>query len=150
MFSILLYAIASFYYVLNNFPSAANMAIGFAKTVPLIQASPVIPQLEKQLQTVVLPSTSLQIAVSGALSLLAYPFVMLINEVVQFFIYWLALFGFLYLSISQKPEWLQAVCGYVTQAIQMLKAAAPERFQSMLALPDQATAVVSDKLKKKE
>ena len=141
MFSILIYAIASFYFIVSNLPAAANVALNFAKSVPIVQSTPLLLQVEKNLQTVILPSATMRATVSGVLSLLVYPLVMTVNEVVQFFVYWLALFGFCYLSLSQNPEMLQKVCGYASQAIQVLKAAAPEQFQSMLALTEKVTIV---------
>lgn len=141
MFSILLYAVASFYYILSNLPTVANSALSFAKSVPLIQAQPALLQLEKKIQTTILPSASMRAAVSGGLSLLTYPLVMSINEVIQFFVYWLALFGFAYLSLSQHPEVLQNVSVIIGQAVQVLKAAAPDQFKNFLALTDKSQVV---------
>lgn len=146
MFSILIYALSSFYFILSNLPAAGNMAIGFAKSLPIVQTLPALTQIEKKFQTVVLPSASLRAAISGGLSLLAYPFIMTINEIVQFFIYWLALFGFSYLSLSQHPEVLQIFVNYVAQAVQVLKAAAPDQFQKMLSLTNTHTDSKSETL----
>ena len=145
MFSIVAYACASFYFIFSNFSAATLLALNLAKSVPVVESSPLLIQVEKNVKDVILVSSAKRAAASGVLSLLVYPLAICINEIVQFFMYWLALFAFAYLSLSQSPEAHKKLYEYCAQAFQMLKAAAPESFQNMLALRTETTLVEEKK-----
>lgn len=134
MFSIIAYACASFYFILSNFSNATNLALNLVKSIPIVQSTPLLMQVENTIQDVILKSPVKRAAASGALSLLVYPTVVCINEIVQCFIDWLAFFGFFYLSLSQSPQAHKRLFELLTQALQTLKEAAPESFQTMLAI----------------
>lgn len=134
MMDILLYAIASFYFIWSTLEVTVTKALTAASSVPLLQSSSALKTIDTTVRSVVLPSASLRVVSAGVLSLLTYPFVSLTNSVLQIFVYWIAFFGLAYLSISQNTVAHQLASAYVQQAIEWLKTQAPQQFNKISSL----------------
>lgn len=134
MMDFIFYAVASFYFILSNLDVASQRALSAIAQIPFLQSNNAVKQIDSAVNTVVLPNSALRIVAATTLSLLTYPLVCLTNYVLQLFVYWLALFGFIYLSLSKNDNAYQFVVEKISQISAQLKLHAPLQFQKLLAL----------------
>lgn len=132
MIDFILYAAASVYFIWSTLESASLGVLAAAARVPLLQSTSLFKSLDTAVRTVVLPSSVLRVASASVLSLLTYPVVSFLNAVVQAFVYWLALVGFAYLSVSQNEKAFQILCDQCTRVFAALKLHAPQQFEKLV------------------
>lgn len=144
--SILLYATVSFYYIWCNIEKASTEALNKLALVPAIESSEIFRSVDAQVRTVVLPSASFKALSTFVASLLTYPLVALSNSILQSLVYFLALLGLSYLSLSQSAQSLEFVSAHYAKFVQTLRTNAPQQFSRLLAKENfvKDAAVVAD------